>query len=748
MRYRMFFLAICIAGLLPGSSFAEKVWTSFTASDAVYDIAIQGDYVWCATANGPVRWDRRDMSYTVFNNIPDNRVNCMTVDSKENVWIGTRNGVYRLDPATSGFTNVTASLPLKDVSRLIVDPNGVVRAIANSFLEPTGPSVTAESGIYKYENKKWEELYKNYDLGQRFFHIGFDSNGTIWFDRGGVDSKSADKVYRMDATGVTEFTQSDVLPEGGTTGLLVQSDGTVWVGATGKVLRYIEGNWTNYDLGATAVTAFAVDSLGIVWAISESGLFRFVTDAWETDSGNSATNLHDINVLQVDASGTKWAGTSSGLYRMENGQWRQYTTRNRLPQNVNLNAMATDSAGNLWTATSDKLYLFNGSFWDSVSVSKSLGASPILDLEYTPDGIFWIKTEREVIRFDNFVWKNYGKPSGLSSLDGIQFATDRNNSVFLHNNEQYWRLSGDSWEENKSSQPTQTIFPGYDGILKNGYASQSGSQVALSISSADTILTWMGDWTVGLGADFTLKALIELQKNTFWGVLSYDAIGGGNHIHPVVRMYYLVNDRCSYSNPIDGFFSGIALSPDETTWIGMRPYTTGNDWPRGGGLYQYNFLSIYGPVIHAFDAADGLYSTSVVSVDVSPDGTVWAGTEGGLTRYGEPLSQIATSVSNTAPAPVSVLTNHPNPFNPSTSITFTLPVPGKASLSVYDITGQKVRTLVAGQMTAGSHSVLWDGRDDSGRAVSSGVYLSRLNAGGKYRCRADAASEIVWRSRI
>jgi hypothetical protein len=75
------------------------------------------------------------------------------------------------------------------------------------------------------------------------------------------------------------------------------------------------------------------------------------------------------------------------------------------------------------------------------------------------------------------------------------------------------------------------------------------------------------------------------------------------------------------------------------------------------------------------------------------------------------------------------VSNYPNPFNPSTSITFTLPAPGRTSLIIYDITGRKVRELVSGQMPAGVHTVVWDGKDERGTAVSSGVYISRLTAG-------------------
>jgi outer membrane protein assembly factor BamB len=80
---------------------------------------------------------------------------------------------------------------------------------------------------------------------------------------------------------------------------------------------------------------------------------------------------------------------------------------------------------------------------------------------------------------------------------------------------------------------------------------------------------------------------------------------------------------------------------------------------------------------------------------------------------------------------ISLFPNRPNPFNPSTTISFTLSAPGKSHLVVYDITGRKVRELVSRILSAGAYSVVWDGRDDAGRAVSSGVYLSRLESGGK-----------------
>ncbi len=72
----------------------------------------------------------------------------------------------------------------------------------------------------------------------------------------------------------------------------------------------------------------------------------------------------------------------------------------------------------------------------------------------------------------------------------------------------------------------------------------------------------------------------------------------------------------------------------------------------------------------------------------------------------------------------------PNPFNPSTEIRFELSALSHVNLSVYDTAGRKVRTLYPGtNLEAGDHRIVWDGQDDGGRALSSGVYITRLEAG-------------------
>ncbi|MCC7262649.1 MAG: T9SS type A sorting domain-containing protein [Candidatus Latescibacteria bacterium] len=96
-----------------------------------------------------------------------------------------------------------------------------------------------------------------------------------------------------------------------------------------------------------------------------------------------------------------------------------------------------------------------------------------------------------------------------------------------------------------------------------------------------------------------------------------------------------------------------------------------------------------------------------------------------------------TAVEETVVVPVafSLQPNYPNPFNPSTTIRFSLPQAGEVELSVYNLMGQRVATLVYGVQEAGAHLLQWDGWDEQGRELASGVYFYRLQVGGRVETR-------------
>ncbi|HFE53825.1 MAG TPA: T9SS type A sorting domain-containing protein, partial [Bacteroidetes bacterium] len=87
------------------------------------------------------------------------------------------------------------------------------------------------------------------------------------------------------------------------------------------------------------------------------------------------------------------------------------------------------------------------------------------------------------------------------------------------------------------------------------------------------------------------------------------------------------------------------------------------------------------------------------------------------------------------PRKFAVSQNYPNPFNPTTSIRFELPKATHVRIVVYNTLGRQVKVLLDAQREAGYHVVRWDGTNDAGRAVGSGVYYYRVQAGDRQEVR-------------
>jgi hypothetical protein len=128
----------------------------------------------------------------------------------------------------------------------------------------------------------------------------------------------------------------------------------------------------------------------------------------------------------------------------------------------------------------------------------------------------------------------------------------------------------------------------------------------------------------------------------------------------------------------------------------------------GGALVEFTFKTDQTPLPTDFQITDGIL--------VDLDGKV----------------DMVTSVEigNLKPMPKTYALdqNMPNPFNPTTTISYQLPESGPVQIVIYNLLGQKIRTLVNDRMDAGFYTVGWDGADETGRQVASGVYIYRMQS--------------------
>jgi hypothetical protein len=136
-----------------------------------------------------------------------------------------------------------------------------------------------------------------------------------------------------------------------------------------------------------------------------------------------------------------------------------------------------------------------------------------------------------------------------------------------------------------------------------------------------------------------------------------------------------------------------------------------------GGEFAARFLGQnFQPGQEPFKGPDAVgpavYTEVEYAVMICPKSTAVEEEEGGSTPKDFELNQ-----------------NYPNPFNNETVIKFNLRRPASVTLTIYNILGQRVRMLVEGRLAAGSQTVSWDGKDDKGNDLSSGIYFYQLRAG-------------------
>ena len=98
------------------------------------------------------------------------------------------------------------------------------------------------------------------------------------------------------------------------------------------------------------------------------------------------------------------------------------------------------------------------------------------------------------------------------------------------------------------------------------------------------------------------------------------------------------------------------------------------------------------------------------------------------------MTAVATEAAT--PTVLALGANYPNPFNPATTIPFTVSAgAGDVEVAIYNVLGQPVRQVWAGPLAAGEHRLAWDGRDAEGHPVAAGVYVIRLHQGDQTRMR-------------
>ena len=182
-----------------------------------------------------------------------------------------------------------------------------------------------------------------------------------------------------------------------------------------------------------------------------------------------------------------------------------------------------------------------------------------------------------------------------------------------------------------------------------------------------------------------------------------------------------------FDSPADSGYSKDNLAPSVPQNLIFNGGNLTWDKSRDG---DFDYFAVYGSNSNSFGAATLINYTTTTAIDVTAQpysyyyvtATDFSGNEG--------KPAIAAAVSGVNGTPGSYMLSvsaYPNPFNPQTTVRYTLPANGHVSLAVYDLRGERVATLADKEEKAGAYTVTWRGTTDGGVAVGSGVYFARVS---------------------
>ena len=184
-----------------------------------------------------------------------------------------------------------------------------------------------------------------------------------------------------------------------------------------------------------------------------------------------------------------------------------------------------------------------------------------------------------------------------------------------------------------------------------------------------------------------------------------------------------------FDSPIDSGYSVDNLAPGIPTNF---TYAAGHlSWDASSAA-DFDHFSVYGSNTNVFGSATFVNNTVTPGMNVAPPLYAFyfvTATDHACNESGAASTGTLTGVGGTPASYVLSISAYPNPFNPETTIRYTLPTKERVMIDVFDARGAHVATLVDAVTPAGAYTVTWNGRDDRGIAVGSGVYFARLASG-------------------
>ena len=691
-------------------------WAAYTSMGDIRGLLAHENEVWSLTTGGLLRFDRREGIYARFTRVDGlagNQVSSAAVDANGHLWFGTdRQGLSRYRPETDSFDPPFLDFEDLDIASLLVDGDrllvGTGRGISAFLIDKEEvketyrqlggmPKDTEVEAMVLFAGKLWAGTPKgvawaDLDLPNLQDPDSWDSGST---GRVMAFLVFADSLYCASSRGVwrfdpdqnrfrLDFPSEDIIDleifRGNITAL--SRDGTFFQ-------RREQFDWTD-DVAARISGAHAIARIDdALWVATENGLRVIDGDAPPPSREPTASRFFD---LEVTADGHLWSATVPkdniipfGLYQFDGEGWTVHNLKSGLSSEY-VTSVESDSLGRIWIGNWGRGIdvLDSTGTWRRLnhdnSVLRGIGASesfvPISDIARDPQGLIWISNVQ----------------IGLAVMDG--YPPRRS---FMYENIHLGLTPGrDTGQIAIGADGLKWLSTALDGFLlfdDGGTPFAEGDEYAQLFSTfSESRLT----------SNRTSDILVD-RSGKIW-------VGTDNGLN-VVRGTYFRDPGNFRVEEWRVYNTANGLPANSIT--ALAEDTRGNIWVgTDAGLAQ---VTTTDDVAFALTAANsGLIADQINSLLFDPDeGALWIGTMDGLSR-------LRVERAGTADGPTWQV--FPNPLELgrfSAELTFAgLPLGG--GLDIFTIDGHLVRRI---EGTPGQGTILWDGQNEAGFLVGSGIYL-------------------------
>ncbi|MDP2982244.1 MAG: two-component regulator propeller domain-containing protein [Candidatus Latescibacter sp.] len=649
--------------------------------------------------------------YNTSNGMGSSYVSSVAADPRGGVWAGTRDkGVYFFNGTRwFSYTTANSAIVTNDIYAVAVDKNGVV------WIGATW------QGLMRFDGTTWTTYSTlNSPLPDNSIRdIAVDGNNTLWITTWGGGSASFDGTnWKTYSTG----TDAEILA--------VDLDNSIWLGyksGMGGVSHYVGGTWIHYSgegLPGKYVYGIAVDLDGTKWFSTSAGVGSYDGEKW---TSFDLLKGQPVRAVAVDKAGVKWFGYPGGVVRFDSSVWKNYSTQNSGLGGNTITRIAVDRDNLKWFGTENggiSSFFFEcgpfvtitspngGEIWESGSVHEITWMGRDINnlrIEYSADsGKNWnLISDFVDASKRSYTWS---APSMQSFHCRVRLTETGNHQLTDTSNGEY------------------IISPPFVSLTE-----PNGGEKLIAGSSFEITWIYLGvellriEYSTDGGKTWQKAIDIDAPRGSFlWKIPDIEStscliratdMASASRTDTTDSFFTIVHPFITIKAPNGGEIWNVGKNYP-ITWDSEGVDKVKLEFSTDGGASWIQIISFYEAYYGSFSFSTNMTSSSCL-VRVSDQTNV------AVSDKSDSLFTVTSTVSSagdTTPLAFAVFQNTPNPFNPKTTITFTLPREGQVAVNVYNLAGQRVDSILDVRLNAGRHMVAWNAA-----RFSAGVYLCHVH---------------------